>query len=59
MDLNVCSAVQASGSATPHRKGKATNRAPDQTNPMKMMPKQKQVPPEAKKSMWVTPNKYA
>ena len=43
----------------PHRNGKATNRAPDQTKPMKMMPKQKQVPQEPKESMWVTPNKYA
>jgi len=26
---------------------------------MKMMPKQKLVPPKPKESMWVTPNKYA
>ena len=46
-------------SAVPHKNGKATNYAPDQTKPKMKVDQEKQVFHKPKESVWATKNKYA
>ena len=43
----------------PHKNGKATNSAPDQTKPKKKVYQEKQAFQKPKESVWATKNKYA
>jgi hypothetical protein len=53
------SAAVKGGSATPHRKGKATSSSFALVKPKKKVYQPKQEPQRPKKSIWGNPNKYA
>ena len=53
------SAAVKGGSAAPHRKGKTTSYSSAHVKPKKKVSHPEQVVQKPKKSIWVTPNRYA
>ena len=53
------SAAVKGDSAMPHKNGKTTNSAPDQTKPKKKVYQEKHIFQKPKESMWAIKNKYA